>query len=359
MKIAVLWSELSGYLNACLKVLAAEEGVELFVAHVPSSAEAPFDETQFAWMENRYVWECEVDAKELLSRLERFRPDAILCVNWHNRGYRKVLRHFRGRAVRIFASDRPWVGNARQWLGVAGSRAYLHSLSEAMFVPGERQARFAQRMGFRQGSILRGSLSCDHERFSAIHRARAMEVAEPRSFVYVGRFAPEKGLDVLVRAYGSYRSMCTEAWPLKCYGAGSLGGLLDGIDGIEAKGFCQPDDLPNEFIEANCLLLPSLRDAWGLVVHEAAAAGMAVIVSDAVGASVHLVQDGYNGYVVETGDASELARAMLRYTSLSRNERSEMGENSHRMSLQFTPTRWAHTLLAKSEAMLARLRGEA
>lgn len=358
MRIAVLWSELSGYFNACLKELAAEEGVELFVAHVPPSIDAPYDGAMFDWMENRYQWKDDVDPVDFLPRLERFRPDVMLCVNWHNRGYRKALLHFRGRAVRIFASDRPWMGSARQWLGVVGSRFYLHPLSDAMFVAGERQAMFARKMGFKQGHILRGLLSCDHAKFSEIHRKRSMAVSEPCSFVYVGRFTHEKGLDVLVRAYASYRSMASRPWPLKCYGAGPLGVLLEGVEGIERKGFCQPDHLPDELLQASCLVLPSIFEPWALVVHEAAAAGMAVIASDGVGASAHLVQDGYSGYIVETGDADELAQAMLRYAALSPGARREMGENSHRMSLQFTPRRWAHTLLAKSEELMTRLPGK-
>ncbi|MDP1663603.1 MAG: glycosyltransferase family 4 protein [Methylobacter sp.] len=357
MRIAVLWTGLSGYLNACLKSLAATEGVELFVVNMYSVKEAPFAEAIFSWIENRYQWADEVDIGELIPRLEQFQPDVILCANWHKKGYRKTLKHFKGRSVRIFTSDRPWLGTPKQWLGVITSRLYLHPICEAIFVAGERQAIFARKMGFKQQNILRGLLSCDHEKFSAIYYERKKLLSEPRTFVYVGRFSPEKGLDVLVQAYGLYRSMCADPWPLKCYGDGPLSGLLEDVNGIERKGFCQPDDLPNQFMEANCLILPSTYDGWAIVVHEAAAAGMGLIVSDAVGASVHLVQDGYNGYIVETGDVDELAQAMLCYASLSRNERKKMGENGYRMSLQFTPEQWTNTLVWKSKLMLATLRG--
>lgn len=352
MRVAVLWTHLSGYLNACLKALAQTEGVELFVANICVSEDAPFDEAIFSWIENRYQWKNGVDADELISRLENFHPDVILCANWHNQGYRKTLKHFKGRAIRIFTSDRPWLGRPRQWLGAFTSKFYLHPICEAFFVAGERQVVFAQKMGFSQGNIWRGILSCDHEKFAAIHFARKKLLSEPRSFVFVGRFSPEKGLDVLVDAYRIYRKSTPDPWPLKCYGSGTLQHLIDGVEEIECKGFCQPDDLSKELLEASCLVLPSTFEPWALVVHEATAAGMAVIVSDAVGASVHLVQDGYNGYIVEAGDTNELAQAMLRYVSLSQNERSIMGENSYRMSLQFTPKRWVNTLLSKSRELI-------
>lgn len=356
MRIAILWTGLSGYVNACLKALVETEEVELFVANSRVLKEAPFDEAIFNWIENRYQWKNEVDADELIPLLERFQPDVIVCANWHSKGYRKTLKYFKGRSVRIFTSDRPWLGTPRQWMGVMTSRLYLHPICEAIFVAGERQAIFARKMGFKQKNILFSLLSCDHEKFSAIYREREKSLSEPRTFVYVGRFAAEKGLDILVKAYELYRSMSSDPWPLKCYGAGPLSGLLEGVNGIERKGFCQPDELPNQFIEANCLVLPSTFEPWALVVHEAAAAGMGLIVSDAVGSSVHLVQDGYNGYIVETGNVNELAHTLLQYSSLSQKARSIMGTNSYQMSLQFTPKRWADTLVSKSKELRKNLK---
>jgi hypothetical protein len=49
MRIAVLWLNLTGYLNACLRELNRMPGVEL-VAHQSTRGEAPFAEEQFRWM---------------------------------------------------------------------------------------------------------------------------------------------------------------------------------------------------------------------------------------------------------------------------------------------------------------------
>lgn len=355
MRVAVLWTRLSGYMNACLKALVQTEGVELFVADMEASADAPFDESIFSWIDNRYQWGDDLDADRLISRLEAFRPDVIVCANWHYRAYRKTLKHFNGRAIRIFTSDRPWLGRPRQWLGIVTARLYLHPICEAFFVAGERQVVFARKLGYSLDRILRGVYSCDHDKFAAIHGERKALPSEPRAFVFVGRFSPEKGMDVLVDAYRRYRARAADPWPLICYGTGPLQHMIDSVEGIECKGFCQPDALPAALLQASCLVLPSVFEPWALVVHEAAAAGMSVIVSEAVGASVHLVQDGYNGYIVDTGDADELAQAMLRYTALSQHQRSAMGEASYQMSLQFTPQRWANTLVTRSAELMTTL----
>jgi glycosyltransferase involved in cell wall biosynthesis len=344
-RVAVMWTHLSGYLNACLKALAATEGVELFVSNIRAVSEAPYDEQQFAWIQNRYQWEGGADAAELLQSVEQFGPDVILSSGWNIPAHRHVLEKFRGRAVRLISLDNQWRGTFRQWLGVLVARWYLHPLCDALFVAGDRQALFARKLGYSKGRILRGVLSCDQEKFAAIWRARKASPAEARAFVYVGRFAAVKGLDVLVAAYRQYRAEASEPWPLRCYGAGPLQGLLENVEGIEIKGFCQPENLPGVMLGAACLILPSTVEPWGLVVHEAASSGLAIICTDAVGASAHLVLEGTNGYIVKTGDARELAAAMLKFGGLSAQERRAMGENSNRLSLQFTPSAWARNLL--------------
>jgi glycosyltransferase involved in cell wall biosynthesis len=304
--------------------------------------EAPYDNAQFAWLKERHEYDRCADKQELLQRLKDFEPDVIYVCSWHIPEYRFILKKYSGKALRILFMDNPWKGTGRQWMGVLGSRWYVRPLYEAVFVPGERQVAFAKKLGFPEERILRGSLSCDHGKFAVVHRTRLRDGAQlPKAFIYVGRFSTEKGVEVLAEAYSTYRLRTSDPWPLLCYGAGKLGDDLKRVEGVHVCGFLQPDELPSAFALASCLVLPSLLEPWGIVIHEASAAGLSVICSSACGASVHLVQDGYSGYVVAAGDSDHLAAAMLRYTALSEGTRKVMSDNSYNLSLQFTPARWA------------------
>lgn len=355
MRVVILWTHLSGYLNSCMRALVETQGVDLFVANIRVSKDAPFDDTLFSWIDARYQWEGEPDKLTLLSMLEAFKPDVILACGWHISGYRFICRKFSGRAVRILTTDQPWQFKPKKLMGVLVSRYYIHPLCEALFVGGERQADYAKRLGFRQSRIMRGVFSCDHEKFAAVHIERREKKVVSRSFAYVGRLSGEKGLDVLMAAYRRYRQNNPDPWPLRCYGAGPMKEALEKVDGVEIKGFCQPGELPGALLGSSCLVLPSLYEPWALVIHEAAAAGMAVICTDVAGASVHLVQDGYNGYIVESGDIEELTRAMLKYVALSDTEKLEMAENSYGLSMQFTPKRWAKCLTSKAKELSINL----
>ena len=354
MRIAILWTELSGYFDACLRALAALPNVKLLVAHRTPSDMAPFDEAGFAWISDRYSYEPSPNASTLLQRLERFDPDVLLVSSWHIPAYRKVLRRFSGRTPRILAMDNQWLGTPKQWLGVLTARWYLHPLYDAAFVPGERQATFAHNLGFQGNQIWRGLYSCDHEAYSALFRQRSETSRPPKAFLFVGRLSSEKGVDTLLQGYRRYRAETSDPWPLIVCGKGPLRASLDGVEGLIPKDFLQTHELAAVVVDAGCLVLPSRFEPWGVVIHEAATAGLAVICSDACGAADHLVQDGYNGYIVAPDDATDLAAALRRYSSLDDAGRLAMSVNSHTLSLRYTPQRWATYFHARAAELLAR-----
>jgi len=71
------------------------------------------------------------------------------------------------------------------------------------------------------------------------------------------------------------------------------------------------DELATELRGADCLVLPSRNDSFGMVVAEALACGTPVIVSEMVGAK-DLVEERVSGWIVPTEDADALAARMLR-----------------------------------------------
>jgi len=81
------------------------------------------------------------------------------------------------------------------------------------------------------------------------------------------------------------------------------------------------------------------------VVHEATSAGLLILASKDVGAMVHLVQDNYNGYIFDCRDVRRLAALMSHVSGLSEARLDAMSRASHLLAKQFSPARWADTLL--------------
>lgn len=341
VRIAVLWQEVTGHVAVCLQALAREPGVSVLVGHHDLDATMPFAAGTTPPPYESIRCPPDGDAAPLLERLERFAPTAMLVSSWHVPAYRRALKRFRGRALRILAMDNPWRGNLRQWLGVAVAPYHVRPLYEAVYLAGERQAVFARKLGFAEDEILYGVLTADT---AAMRQAAGREPEQP-AFLFIGRLVAVKGLDTLADAYAAYRRAVADPWPLRVCGLGPLAPVISPVPGVEMVGFVQPQALPDQFARSSCLVLPSRSENWGVVIHEAAAAGRPVICSTACGASVSLVRDGFNGFVFEAGNAAALSAALIRMHSASIAERRRMSEASRHLAEQYSPERWAHYLL--------------
>src|SRR5690606_14931584 len=132
--------------------------------------------------------------------------------------------------------------------------------------------------------------------------------------VYVGRLAPEKGLGVLLEAWGRIG----ERLPLHVVGGGPLEGLVAEAASRRGAAVVYRGELPAaEVLEvvgrASGLVFPSVwYESFGRVAIEALAKGTPVIVSD-MGAMAELVDDGVTGRKFAAGDAADLARAVERF----------------------------------------------
>lgn len=356
LKVAVLWYTLTGYMNAALRSLASQPGVEIFVAdHAGEGKQAPFADEIFAWMKNRYKFPKDPDKGELLQRLEDFSPDVMLVASWRTPAYRKACERFKGRAVRVVGMDNQWESTLRQWVGVAMAPFYIQPQFEAALVSGERQAEFARKLGFTDDHIWRGLYCGDTEAFT-YPGVRELGPG-PHSFLYAGRMVSDKGIDTLFEGYRLYRAAAESSgqkpWLLRLVGDP---GQARFAPGVEYRGFVQPSNLPKVFQAADCFVLPSRWENWGVVIHEAAAASLPVICTTACGASVHLVWDGYNGFLIPRDHPRALAEAMETIASLSPERYREMAAASQNMAQQLKPGRWAEYLLHKGTAALKQLR---
>ena len=88
---------------------------------------------------------------------------------------------------------------------------------------------------------------------------------------------------------------------------------------VRFAGFAHREQLAAYYALAEMLILPTYSDTWGLVVNEAMACGLPVIVSDVAGCAADLVTENWNGLLIPPRDASSLAAAMAEIGEPSRN----------------------------------------
>lgn len=196
---------------------------------------------------------------------------------------------------------------------------------------------YFQSYGVEDSRLFTAPLEPDYEAFSAvsenaIRQARAAFglTAGRRRFLFSGRLAWEKQVGRLIDAFATIADVRPQ-WDLAIVGDGELRASLENAVGqkcssrIKFLGHVpEPAQMAAIYHMADVLVLPSEREPWGLVVNEAASAGLAIVCSDMVGAGPELVRNGVNGYVYPWSSTSELADAMLGVSDESRVESMKM-----------------------------------
>lgn len=346
-KIAILYSRMSGYMSACFSALKKISGAEFLLIHIPPASNAPFGNEIFDCFDEVYDRNT-LKLSSMKEIIRSFDPDAIFMSGWFDKDYLRLTRWIRKHEVLVIAgSDTQWRGTLKQILARGISSLYLHTAIDVLWVAGERQKQLANRLGYSGPNCWTGVYACDWERFSKVYDERKQWEDYNKAFVFVGRYVEIKGIEILLRAYRKYRNLCSDPWPLICAGKGKLESLIENESGVINEGFIQPDQLPELLGKAGCFILPSRKEPWGVVLQEAAATGLPLICSDACGAAVHLVQDGYNGFIFESGNVEQLVRWLVQFSEQDRNRWKKMSRNSFELSRQFTPERWAFTFLSR------------
>jgi glycosyltransferase involved in cell wall biosynthesis len=165
---------------------------------------------------------------------------------------------------------------------------------------------------------LRGDVQVLRGLYAGPLSAPAPLPAEPL-VVFAGRMIPEKRAPAVVPAIALAREQLPELRG-RIYGDGPDRGAVlaaiaaAGLEGVvDAPGFAPGEAVEEDLARALCLVLPSRREGYGLVVVESAAAGTPVVlVRDPDNAATELVEEGVNGFVAESAEPAALADAILR-----------------------------------------------
>jgi glycosyltransferase involved in cell wall biosynthesis len=172
--------------------------------------------------------------------------------------------------------------------------------------------------------------------------------------VFAGRHIPEKRAPALVPAFARARKELPDL-RLELYGDGPerpdvlrLVNALDLGGSATAPGFVDGDQIDHALRRALCMVLPSRREGYGLIVVEASAQGTpSVVVRDPDNAATELVEDGVNGFIVASASEEDLADAIVRIdragSALRESTADWFARNAQRLSL-------AHSLDEVAEA---------
>ncbi|MGB3754760.1 MAG: glycosyltransferase family 4 protein [Rivularia sp. (in: cyanobacteria)] len=164
-------------------------------------------------------------------------------------------------------------------------------------------------------------------------------LSEPPTVAFAGRLVLEKGIDVLLKAFARVKERVPEA-ELIIAGQGveaenlkSLAEELAVSNSVKWLGHIPRPELEQNFDAAWVQVVPSLwAEPFGNVTTEAMMRGTAVIAS-ATGAQPEIVRDNETGFLVQPGDVTALADALLKLLS-NRKLTEEMGQAGRKRAIE-------------------------
>jgi glycosyltransferase involved in cell wall biosynthesis len=164
-------------------------------------------------------------------------------------------------------------------------------------------------------------------------------------FIFSGKIYPHKDPFTLVRAFQALSDLELKQVGLIVLGDGVLRAAFEEecqrLLGQRAifVGFVNQSQLGRYYAAADCLLLPSISETWGLVVNEAMLFGRPAIVSSGVGCHPDLVIDGQTGFVFPVGDAVALRQQISKIMTLLRDCQASIFERCRQQVAQYST--WA------------------
>jgi len=289
-----------------------------------------------------------------------------------NRGVLRALRRLRPAVVVVGGWNQPafWLAALYSALARVPLVAWVESTSRdrrpgtaltelpkrllirrcaAFLVPGRASRDYLLGFGVSDGRITDAPNAVDTALFgTAVDEARRDRDGLRRTlgltrctFLCVGRLDHEKGVDLLIDAMREVEA------DLVLAGRGPEHKRLAAAApaNVRFAGWLDRDALVRWYAAADAFVLPSRSDQWGMVLNEAATAGLPLIATEAVGAAHDLIEDSVNGFRVPTGDTAALAKA-LSHVAADGDLRATAGRRSRELAGRYTPAAWADAVSA-------------
>lgn len=300
--------------------------------------------------------------------LRDWRPDVAILTGWHSQMMLQALwACLRLRIPRLVRGE----SNAilpRQWLKRTGHRMLLKRF-DAVLAIGKANRSFYEMANVPAERIFDCPYFVDNERFSASAAQHRPNRAELRAkwqiptdaccFLFAGKLIAKKRPLDLIAALAAARDQGASVHLLMV----GTGELLNEAKALAARdevpvtfaGFLNQSEIPEAYVAADCLVLPSdAGETWGLVVNEAMASGIPAIVSDQVGCGSDLVITGETGAIYPLGDIDALARKIVEF-AIDPNRVRSMGRNAQeRVLTRYTVDRAVEGTLAAIRAAIRK-----
>jgi glycosyltransferase involved in cell wall biosynthesis len=336
MKVVILHNDLRVYWKGRIKYLCqflaehniSVHAIELFGKGSPYYFD-PVDIDNCLFPDNSHdeLTKSEIKSK-LFAKLDEINPDVIIAgsivffsgalgLNWA----RKHNKHFI-----MFDDGKPSV--IKRNALVQYIKNTITSQADALWLPSKDYDAEYNCMPDKPW-LFHGYNTIDNNLFKIANEKQLNH----NVIICVARLVDIKNIDNLLNAWKLVEEQ-DDTYKLQIIGSGPAQEKLEnlsltlGLKRVEFAGLIANKDLPTYLFNADAFILASFAESWGLVVNEALAASLPVLLSKKVNAGAVLLEQGGNGYVFDAHDANEIADKILTFINQSQPVKKQMSDRS-------------------------------
>lgn len=294
--------------------------------------------------------------KAMFYWVRKFKPDVVNISGYYEPAMNLILLYCKLSGIKVVISidstesDNPNVGWREK------IKSLVVNMGNGFFCYGSKSAEYMYKLGISPEKILLKNNAVDNQKVASIYQEaqKSREIKKnilglrKYNFIYVGRLIKFKNIDNLLAAY---KNLNTPDWGLIILGNGSeeeklkhyvAENQLGGVCFVDGK---QWFEVPEYMALADIFILPSFSEPWGLVVNEAMACGMPVLVSEKCGSAPDLVRENENGFKFDPFDVVQMTEKMNEFV-LKPEIIEPFGLKSKQIIQHFSPEKVAEEMWA-------------
>jgi glycosyltransferase involved in cell wall biosynthesis len=319
-------------------ILQAEYKCELHIVYWDHKKLSPY---QYTGEQFKLYRRSEYDTDAIRNLYSQIDPQLLVVSGRMDSSYLKICTQAKKEGKKIvMASDKQWTGSWRDWFAVLFRYSLYRKYFNYAWVSGDRQTKYALKVGFSASNIFQGVYSCNLALFQSFFSSKI-----GKDILFIGRLEPVKCILPLIRTLKELKDDGIFNGKLKIFGTGSLQNTIPQLEWIELNGFENQDKLQRGIESSVIFCLPSTYEPWGVVIHEMAAAGLLLCCSTSCGAADHFVDHKSNGYVFKSGDFDDLRNGLAYLINLTEEKIANGKQRSVVLSNKISPNFSASQLM--------------
>ncbi len=286
----------------------------------------------------------------ILKTIKSYQPDLVNLTGYYDIASWIALIYCKLNGIKTVLSNESTAGDHQRSFLKETFKRLIISQFNGFFNFGKLSKAYMMALGGKESQMLVNRNCVDNTLLAEIYSKayplrdrRQQELNLPtHNFIFVGRLIEFKNLVRLLEAFSIAQNKSNADWGLIFLGTGEQKSVLQkevAEKNIQKVFFFEGvnwQEVPIYLSLSDVLVLPSYSEPWGLVVNEAMACGLPVLVSEKCGSAYDLVQAGVNGFTFQPLNITDLSEKLLKFMNKEVNT-LEMSEASKKIIQEYSP----------------------